>query len=72
MKRRIVNALMGLALLGGIVTAGVSVGPTSSAHAAAVGECGELLWATMYHIEQGNWGYVNTLKGWWDAAGCSF
>jgi len=72
MKRKIVGAVMGLALLGITMTAGFGPGQTSSAEAAAVGECGELLWAVMYHLEQGNYGYVDTLAGWWHAAGCSF
>jgi len=69
MRRRVVSALMGLALLGGVVTAGLTPGQSSSAEA-SVGGCGELLWAAFYHAVHDNPDYAKQLMDWFVANGC--
>jgi len=64
MKRRIVAILVGAAL-----TASFAVGSPALASADSCSELGD---AMRYHLEMGNYDYVQTLMGWASQAGCDF
>jgi hypothetical protein len=64
-KRRIIYALTGLALI-----ASFTIGSPSDASANSA--CSELGWAMGYHLDQGNFAYVRQLATWAANAGCDF
>jgi hypothetical protein len=66
MKRRIIYALMGLALI-----ASLGFASPRSAGAEYYGDpCAELAWAVAYHLGQGNIDYVGQLIRWQHETGC--
>lgn len=64
MKRRIVAILLSAAMTGAF-----AVGTPAFA---ATDACTELGNAMRYHLEQGNYDYIETLSGWASQAGCDF